>query len=162
MVWDNVRADYVKGKKVPTWATPLEKLKDLIFEVKKYLGVQRYKTWDELFDAQTEIVRGDYASPYRGVDDVGNKEVLGVPRRRGVQKPMTDYEIDPEDIVDGARRQREFIENGGSVEEAMKSTSQNKTVEVNIPELPKKNSIQLKQEIQDGCLHLIYCSYFLD
>ena len=121
MVWDNVRADYVTDKKVPTWATPLEKLKDLIFEVKKYLGVQRYKTWDELFDAQTEIVRGEYASPYRGVDDVGNKEVFGVPRRRGVQKPMTDYEIDPEDIVDGARRQREFIENGGSVEEAMKS-----------------------------------------
>ena len=121
MVWDNVRADYVTNKKVPTWATPLEKLKDLIFEVKKYLGVQRYKTWDELFDAQTEIVRGEYASPYRGVDDVGNKEVFGVPRRRGVQKPMTDYEIDPEDIVDGARRQREFIENGGSVEEAMKS-----------------------------------------
>ena len=121
MVWDNVRADYVTDKKVPTWATPLEKLKDLIFEVKKYLGIQRYKTWDELFDAQTEIVRGEYASPYRGVDDVGNKEVFGVPRRRGVQKPMTDYEIDPEDIVDGAKRQREFIENGGSVEEAMKS-----------------------------------------
>ena len=121
MVWDNVRADYVTDKKVPDWARPLEKLKDLIFEVKKYFGGQRYKTWDELFDAQTEIVRGEYASPYRGVDDVGNKEVFGVPRRRGVQKPMTDYEVDPEDIVDGARRQREFIENGGSVEEAMKS-----------------------------------------
>ena len=31
------------------------------------------------------------------------------------------------------------------LEEAMKSTSQNKTVEVNIPELPKKNSIQLNK-----------------
>jgi len=126
MVWDNVRADYVTDKKVPDWARPLEKLKDLVFEVKKYFGGQRYKTWDELFDAQTEIVRGEYASPYRGVDDAVNKEskeVFGVPKRRGRQKPMTDYEVDPEDIVDGARRQREFIENGGSIEEAMKSNT---------------------------------------
>jgi len=121
MVWDNVRADYVTDKKVPDWARPLEKLKDLIFEVKKYFGGQRYKTWDELFDAQTEIVKGEYASPYRGVDDIGTEEVFGVPKGRRKQKSMTDYEVDPEDIVDGARRQREFIENGGSIEDAMKS-----------------------------------------
>ena len=119
MGWEKVKGEYLTpGKPDPTWAQPLQKLKQLVEAVKTWLGRKGYKTWDELFEA---TVSGEFAAnrsrglfgPVAAPDTlkVGNNLYHFGAWGRGVEEP--DFlpafpEVDPEDFnarVEGYKAQ---------------------------------------------------------
>ena len=97
--WHKVRSEY----KADSWARPFEKLTRTLARVANAVKGMGFQTWEDIFEVSA---KGEMAN--RAPRNIGDE---------GIQ-----FEIDPDDLVEGMGKYREGIEDGSiDVEKAMES-----------------------------------------